>query len=78
MIEMLQEFFDSRGVPIRVDRAGGRDPGRENPGLKSRNGRSTCPRRWQQAARLYEDAKVNVNHPKGIRRRRATIRTASA
>ena len=31
MTETLQEFCDSRGVRMRVDRGGGRDPGSENP-----------------------------------------------
>ena len=34
-------------------------------GLESRNGRSYLPEALAQAAALYEDAKVNVNHPKG-------------
>ena len=34
-------------------------------GLESRNGRTYLPEALAQAARLYEDAKVNVNHPKG-------------
>jgi hypothetical protein len=34
-------------------------------GLKSRNGRSYLPAALREAAALYENAKVNVNHPKG-------------
>ena len=34
-------------------------------GLESRNGRTYLPEALAQAAQLYEDAKVNVNHPKG-------------
>ena len=34
-------------------------------GLESRNGRTYLPEALAQAAPLYEDAKVNVNHPKG-------------
>ena len=65
MTETLQEFFDSRGVPMRVDRAAGVIRGVKILGLKSRNGRTYLPETLTQAAQLYEDAKVNVNHPKG-------------
>ncbi len=65
MTEMLQEFFDSRGVQMRVDREAGVIRGVKILGLKSRNGRTYLPEALSQAVRLYEDAKVNVNHPKG-------------
>ena len=65
MTDMLQEFCDSRGVSMRVDRQAGVIRGVKVLGLESRNGRAYLPEALAQAARLYEDAKVNVNHPKG-------------
>ena len=65
MTERLQEYCDSRGVRMRVDREGGVICGVKILGLESRNRRSYLPEALTQAARLYEDAKVNVNHPKG-------------
>jgi hypothetical protein len=65
MSDMLQEFCDSRGVAIRVDRQAGVIRGVKLLGLESRNGRSYLPEALAQAAPLYEQAKVNVNHPKG-------------
>ena len=65
MQEMLQEYVDSRGVSVRVDRAAGRIRGVKVLGLESRNGRTYLPEALAQAVPLYEGAKVNVNHPKG-------------
>jgi hypothetical protein len=65
MTTMLQEYCDSRGVPMRIDREAGVIRGVKVLGLESRNGRSYLPEALAQAAQLYEDAKVNVNHPKG-------------
>jgi len=65
MNETLQEFVDSRGVAVRVDRQGGVIRGVKILGLQSRNGRTYLPEALAEAARLYEEAKVNVNHPKG-------------
>jgi hypothetical protein len=65
MDENLQEFFDSRGVPMRIDREAGILRGVKILGLQSRNNRSYLPEALVQAAPLYEGAKVNVNHPKG-------------
>ena len=65
MAETLQEFFDSRGVTMRVDRRAGVIRGVKILGLESRNGRTYLPEALAQAAGLYEDVKVNVNHPKG-------------
>ena len=65
MTDMLQEFCDSRGVMMRVDAQAGVIRGVKLLGLESRNGRTYLPEALAQAARLYEDAKVNVNHPKG-------------
>lgn len=64
MNEPLQEYVDSRGVPIRIDRQSGVIRGVKLLGLKSRNGRSYLPDALDQAAALYEGAKVNVNHAK--------------
>ena len=65
MAESLQEFVDSRGVAVRVDRPAGVIRGVKILGLESRNGRSYLPGALATAAHLYEGAKVNVNHPKG-------------
>lgn len=65
MPEMLQEYVDSRGVAVRVDRAAGVIRGVKILGLQSRNGRTYRPEALVEAAPLYENAKVNVNHPKG-------------
>ncbi|MGW8255907.1 MAG: hypothetical protein ACWGMZ_00325 [Thermoguttaceae bacterium] len=65
MKETLQEYCDSRGVCMRIDRENGVIHGVKILGLRSRNGRDYLPEALVQAARLYEDAKVNVNHPKG-------------
>ena len=64
MNETLQEFVDSRGITMRVDRAAGVVRGVKILGLDSRNGRRYLPEALAAAARLYENAKVNVNHPK--------------
>ena len=65
MNEAIQEFFDSRGVALRVDREAGILRGVKILGLQSRNGRKYLPEALQEAVGLYEGAKVNVNHPKG-------------
>lgn len=65
MDEVLQEFVSSQGVAVRVDRAQGIIRGVKLLGLASRNGRRYLPTALDQAAALYEGAKVNVNHPKG-------------
>ncbi len=84
MTETLQEYCDSRGVPMRVDTAAGVICGVKILGLTSRNGRSYLPEALAGAASLYEGAKVNVNHPKGnpaaprdYRDRIGTIRNVS-
>jgi hypothetical protein len=65
MQEMLQEYADSRGVAVHVDRAAGVIRGVKILGLQSRNGRTYLPDALVGATSLYESAKVNVNHPKG-------------
>ena len=45
MTEMLQEYCDSRGVRMRVDREAGVIRGVKMLGLESRNGGAICPRR---------------------------------
>lgn len=65
MTEPLQEFCDSRGVGLRADRQAGVIRGVKILGPHSRNGRDYPAATLQQAAALYEDAKVNVDHPKG-------------
>jgi hypothetical protein len=65
MSDLLQEFCDSRGLALRVDRATGVVRGIKVLGLHSRNGREYLPNALGRAVALYEGAKVNVNHPKG-------------
>jgi hypothetical protein len=65
MDELLQEFVDSRGVEVRVDRQQGVLRGVKLLGLESRNGRKYSPAALETAKGLYEGARVNVNHPKG-------------
>ena len=65
MNETLQEFFDSRGVTMRVDRESGVIRGVKILGLESRNHRTYLPDALARAVPLYEGAKVTVNHPKG-------------
>ncbi len=65
MQETLLEFFDSRGLTLRVDRNVGVLRGVKLLGLESRNGRTYLPEALTEASHLYEGAKVNVNHPKG-------------
>ncbi|HLA83840.1 MAG TPA: hypothetical protein VJL29_03520 [Thermoguttaceae bacterium] len=64
MSEMIQEFVDSRGVSMRVDRQQGILRGVKVLGLRSRNGRTYLAEALTGAVGLYEGAKVNVNHPK--------------
>ncbi len=64
MAENLQEFVDSRGVTVRVDRDRGVLSGVKLIGLYSRNGRHYRESALEQAKALYEEAKVNVNHSK--------------
>jgi hypothetical protein len=64
MTEHLQEYVDSRGVSLRVDRAAGVLRGVKLIGLESLNGRRYQPGALAAAVSLYEGAKVNVNHPK--------------
>jgi hypothetical protein len=64
MTEVLQEYADSRGVAVRVDRAGGVLRGVKLIGMESLNGRRYRAEALAAAVGLYEGAKVNVNHPK--------------
>jgi hypothetical protein len=63
MSEPLQEYADSRGVTLRVDRGAGVLRGVKLIGLESSNGRRYRPEALAAAVGLYEGAKVNVNHP---------------
>lgn len=65
MHEPLQEFADSRGLAVAIDRQGGIIRGVKILGVKSQNGRTYLPEAIERAAPLYEGAKVNVNHAKG-------------
>lgn len=66
MDQVLQELCDSRGAAMRVDRESGVIRGVKILGLESRNRRAYVPDALAAAAPLYEGAKVNVNHPKGL------------
>jgi len=65
MSDTLQEYVDWRGLGLRIDRVAGVIHGVKILGLQSRNGRTYLPEALQAAVDLYENAKVNVNHPKG-------------
>ncbi len=65
MSEHLQEYCDSRGVAVAVDRGRSIVRGVKILGLESKNGRSYSPKALEGAVALYEGAKVNVNHPTG-------------
>lgn len=82
MTEQLQEYADSRGIALRVDRDAGILIGVKLIGLTSRNGRTYREEALERAASLYEDAKVNVNHarqgphaPRDYQDRLGTIRS---
>jgi hypothetical protein len=62
--QILLEYSDSRGVSLQVDRQAGVLAGVKLIGLTSRNGRRYREAALAKAAALYENAKVNVNHPK--------------
>lgn len=64
MTEVLQEYVDSRGVTLRVDRGAGVLRGVKLIGMESLNGRRYRAEALAAAVGLYEGAKVNVNHPK--------------
>lgn len=64
MAQPLQEYVDSRGVAMTVDRQIGILRGVKLIGLQSRNGRRYRESALNSAVTLYEGAKVNVNHPK--------------
>ncbi len=66
MNERLQEYVDSRGLPIHADRERGVIRGVKILGVRSQNGRTYLAEAMGQAVPLYEGAKVNVNHAKGI------------
>ncbi len=65
MTEPIQEFVDSRGVVLGLQRDEGLLTGVKLLGLVSRNGRTYRETALREAASLYEGVKVNVNHPKG-------------
>ena len=65
MPESIQEFVDSAGARLRVDRERGVLRGVKLLGIESRNGRRYREDALRQAAALYEGSKVNVNHPRG-------------
>ena len=85
MHEPIQEFVDSRGLVMPIDRQGGIIRGVKILGVTSRNGRTYLPEAIERAAPLYEGAKVNVNHarrgpagPRDYRDRIGVIRNVAA
>jgi hypothetical protein len=58
----LQEFTDSRGTQLSVDRERGVIEGVKILGLKSRNGRRYTREALQKAVALYDGQHVNVDH----------------
>jgi hypothetical protein len=64
-IETIQEFTDSRGCRLAVDRDGGVIRGVKLLGLESRNGRTYPKETVVRALQLYEGVKVNVDHAQG-------------
>jgi hypothetical protein len=64
MTEVLQEYVDSRGLALRVNRTTGVLRGVKLIGMESLNGRRYRAEALSAAVGLYEGAKVNVNHPK--------------
>jgi hypothetical protein len=65
MSESLQEYVHSGQQQLRVDREAGIIRGVKLLGLASRNGRRYRESALEGAVSLYEEAKVNINHPKG-------------
>jgi len=64
MNETIREYCQSGPERLRVDARAAVIRGVKILGLKSRNGRVYTEQALQQAAGLYEGAKVNVNHPR--------------
>lgn len=65
MNQTLQEYVDSRGLQMQIDRAVSVIQGVKVLGLDSRNKRRYLPAALRAAIPLYEGAKVNINHAKG-------------
>lgn len=65
MPDAIQEFVDSRGQQLRLDKATSVLQGVKLLGLASRNKRVYPETALREAIRLYEGARVNVNHPQG-------------
>ncbi len=65
MTETLHEFVAARGETLRVDRQAGTIRGVKILGTVSRNHRTYPDDTLRRAAALYENTRVNVNHPKG-------------
>lgn len=61
----ITEFVDNRGLTLRVDSAAGIVHGVKVLGLKSANGRVYRESAVSRAIRMYEGAKVNIDHPEG-------------
>jgi len=65
MERFFNEYENAAGVTMKVDRQAAVIRGVKLLGLVSRNQRIYLPEALERAIPLYENAKVNVNHPKG-------------
>ncbi len=64
--QMLHEVTTCQGTKLRVDAEAGVIRGVKILGTQSRNGRTYPATTLLKARELYEDVRVNVNHPVGI------------
>ena len=65
MSEIIYEFINTKRKDIRIDRENGVLYGVKILGRTSRNGREYPSSTLQEAIVLYENAKVNLDHPDG-------------
>lgn len=65
MTETLREYVNSHATPLRIDGRRGVIRGVKILGVRSKNGRRYEKDALRNAASLYENAKVNVNHARG-------------
>jgi len=63
--ESIREYVSAAGQTLKVDADKGVIAGVKILGMRSKNGREYTTECINGAAKLYEGAKVNVNHPKG-------------
>lgn len=63
--ETLKEYFPAGREPVRIDKESGIVFGVKILGMRSRNRRSYPQATLENAIPLYENAKVNLDHPEG-------------